>query len=89
MSYCLPLGYVERPDNDFFDDTCIAGDAWQKEVYEAAVTVANASNAITVADVGCGNGYKLVHNFPSLFTVGYDLEPTVNWLRNGSSLGSM
>lgn len=77
-SYCLSDSYQPRLDNDFFDDTCIGGDAWQKEVYLHARKFADPASHVT--DIGCGNGYKLVTYFADCVTFGFDLTPTVVWL---------
>ena len=80
-NFCLPKNYIERLDNEAFDDTSLT-DEFQKEVYEYAAEVFDRENLSGVIDVGCGSGYKLVKNFPyPVFTIGYDLPPTVEWLK--------
>lgn len=77
--YCLPNNYVERVDNNFFDDTGFANDYYQKEVYEHARAIANGFHS--VLDIGCGSSFKLVKNFSGFDIQGVDLLPTVEWLR--------
>ena len=79
-AYGIRSGYRHRPDNAFFDDTPLK-DEWQKEIYQEAARIAAEIEATAVADVGCGSGYKLVKNFPSTRTIGFDLEPTLSFLR--------
>jgi len=79
-AYGIRAGYRHRPDNAFFDDTPLK-DEWQREVYEESARIAAGIGAGLVADVGCGSGYKLVKNFPAVRTVGFDLEPTLSFLR--------
>src|SRR5690606_33765790 len=77
----IRANYRHRPNNAFFDDTSLK-DEYQSEVYEEAAKIAKEISAQRVADVGCGSGYKLVSNFPDMPTIGYDLEPTVSFLRS-------
>lgn len=78
--YGIRAGYRHRLDNRFYDDTP-ADDSWQREVYEAAAVDARGRGARAVYDVGCGSGYKLVKYFSEFHTVGFDLEPTVEFLK--------
>ncbi|MGZ7236432.1 hypothetical protein ACXWOK_09565, partial [Streptococcus pyogenes] len=72
--------YRHRPDNAFYDDTG-QKDQHQREVYETAAAISKEIGAQIVFDVGCGSGYKLVTFFPETDTVGFDLEPTLTYLR--------
>lgn len=79
--YAIKPGYIHRDTPNFFDDTPQT-DGFQKEVYAAARREATHRGWSRIADVGCGSGYKLVKNFPPPFTTtGYDLEPTLSWLK--------
>lgn len=80
-SYGIRDGYVHRLDNAFFDDTPYK-DEWQREVYELALEVGGSLGVETVADVGCGSGYKLLKYFSHLSTTGFDLEPTLSYLKS-------
>lgn len=64
-----------------FDDTENT-DRWQREVYDYALGVANAIGAKRLCDFGCGSGFKLMERFSHLETVGYDLAPTIEFLKD-------
>ncbi len=55
-------------------------DEWRREVYERAVD--KALSARTVFDIGCGSGFRLMKHFTDIRRVGFDLEPTVSFLKN-------
>ncbi len=80
-AFGIRAGYRHRSDNSFFDDTGLEDD-WQREVYETAADAARALGARTVYDVGCGSGFKLMKHFADLRTIGFDLEPTVSFLKS-------
>lgn len=79
-NYCIPSWYRVRAENAFFDDTALK-DEWQREVYLYARDVMRAEKLRTVYDVGCGSGFKLVTYLGDFNSVGFDLEPTVSFLR--------
>lgn len=72
-------GYEHRLENKHFDDTPFK-DEWQKEVYAYARTIADLHGLKSVADVGCGSGYKLVHMLGDLETVGIEYDPAYTFL---------
>ena len=78
--YCIKEDYNHRSRYSHFDDM-INTDGWQKEVYLEAVKLLGEYE--TVADIGCGSGYKLVKFFGDIeaFT-GYEIQPTLNKLRD-------
>jgi len=79
--YCFfSAAYHSRMSNLFFDDTNNK-DEWQTAVYAYTRALVDEIGAISVADVGCGSGFKLVSFFGDMLTVGYDLEPTLSYLR--------
>jgi SAM-dependent methyltransferase len=79
--YCFfSAAYHSRVSNLFFDDTNNK-DEWQTAVYAYTRALVDEIGAISVADVGCGSGFKLVSFFGDMLTVGYDLEPTLSYLR--------
>jgi 2-polyprenyl-3-methyl-5-hydroxy-6-metoxy-1,4-benzoquinol methylase len=80
VQYGIKQGYRHRLDNAFYDDTPNK-DEFQRQVYETAAALAKEIGASQVADVGCGSGFKLIKNFPDTPTIGFDLEPTVSFLR--------
>jgi SAM-dependent methyltransferase len=78
--YGIGPGYRHRKRARYLDDTAQA-DEWQREVYMAAADLMRSEGLTTVYDVGCGSGYKLVHYLGEYDTIGFDLEPTVMFLR--------
>jgi SAM-dependent methyltransferase len=56
-------------------------DNWQREVYQFAADLMERQGLKTVYDIGCGSGYKLLNYLGKYETTGFDLEPTVNALR--------
>jgi SAM-dependent methyltransferase len=76
-TYCIKDGYQIRCDPRPFDDTPFR-DEYQREVYEYAAKIPGQ----TVLDVGCGSGFKLRKYFRDRITIGFELEPTLTWLRN-------
>ena len=78
-TYHIHEGYTPRLDNWAFDDTSFK-DEWQLPVYQIARALLEQHHLKTVVDLGCGSGYKLVHLFPDVFTIGVELEPTLTWL---------
>lgn len=76
----IRAGYRHRPENAFYDDTA-QKDQHQREVYEAAAAASKEIGAKKVFDIGCGSGFKLMKFFPDTETVGFDLEPTLSFLR--------
>lgn len=76
----IKQGYRHNLDNDFFNDTD-SEDGWQREVYASAAEITSQMGAQTVYDIGCGSAYKLVKYFSDVRTVGFDLEPTVSFLK--------
>ena len=38
-------------------------------------------NLTDIADIGCGSGYKLIKYFDSYNTIGYEIEPTLTFLK--------
>jgi len=68
-------------------------DEAQKEVYEFCYNFMKSNNFLTVVDVGCGSGYKLVNVLGEYNTIGIETEPcysilqskypTKKWLKSG------
>jgi SAM-dependent methyltransferase len=78
--FAIRPGYRHRLDNEFFDDAA-SEEGWQREVYEAAAAEARKTNAKTVYDIGCGSGFKLMKHFAHCRTVGFDVGPSVTFLK--------
>jgi SAM-dependent methyltransferase len=80
--YEIKPGYRHRRRARYLDDTAqTATDEWQLEVYLAAADRMRSEGLRTVYDVGCGSGYKLVHYLGDYETTGFDIEPTVAFLK--------
>jgi SAM-dependent methyltransferase len=78
--FCIHDGYRARTAAAYFNDQA-NGDLWQREVYTFAREIFNQNCLSTVADVGCGSGYKLVHFFRDCKTIGLDVPDTCAQLR--------
>ena len=84
--YFLPKSYKINNNNTHFDDTGFTRE-WQKEVYMLAREILRkvtkiSGEKMTVIDVGCGSGWKLVHYLSNEFkTVGIETEPALSFLR--------
>jgi SAM-dependent methyltransferase len=78
--YQIVPGYRHRTRTRYFDSTGLEED-WQREVYVAAADLARSQGFVSVYDVGCGSGYKLVRYFEGFETTGFDVEPTVSFLK--------
>jgi hypothetical protein len=79
--YGIIAGYRHRSQATYFDDTCNT-DEFQKEVYQYATDLMRSEGMQVVHDIGCGSGYKLVHYLGEYRTVGYDVQPTVSFLKS-------
>jgi SAM-dependent methyltransferase len=73
-------GYKHRNHSRYDDDTALA-DEWQREVYVFAAKVMREEGLATIYDIGCGSGYKLMHYLDNYNTTGFDVEPTISFLR--------
>lgn len=83
-NYCIRDGYRSRDHEVHWDDTKVAGDLWQREVYlmAAAIMAMLAPEGHSrVHDIGCGSGWKLVNMLGGYETIGWDVPQTVRWLR--------
>jgi SAM-dependent methyltransferase len=80
-NYFIKQGYIARTSYHHHDDREFE-DGSQNEVYEAAYDVTIKNNLTSIADIGCGSGYKLIKYFNAYNTIGYEIEPTLGFLRN-------
>lgn len=78
--YSIKPGYRHASKAEPFDDRSNT-DEWQREVYELAGELMNANGLTKVIDVGCGSGYKLVHLLGQFNTVGIEIDPAFDFLR--------
>ena len=79
--YCIRGCYRHREKARYFDDTQLT-DEYQKEVYEAVADIMRSEGLHAVYDVGCGSGYKLLRYLGNFDTVGFDVEPTLSFLKS-------
>jgi glycosyltransferase involved in cell wall biosynthesis/2-polyprenyl-3-methyl-5-hydroxy-6-metoxy-1,4-benzoquinol methylase len=65
---------IAREINALYADTPSDDVMWQPDVYTEARLLADRNGIKRIVDVGCGNGEKLIHNFPAdqFQTVGLD-----------------
>jgi glycosyltransferase involved in cell wall biosynthesis/2-polyprenyl-3-methyl-5-hydroxy-6-metoxy-1,4-benzoquinol methylase len=65
---------IAREVNALYADTPSDDVMWQPDVYTEARLLADRYGIKRIVDVGCGNGEKLIHNFPAeqFHTVGLD-----------------
>jgi len=59
----------------------LSTDEWQKEVYQLAAELADKNQFQKILDVGCGSGYKLIHQLGRFNTTGIEVDPTFSWLQ--------
>lgn len=78
--FCIVPGYRHRQVASYFNDVSNT-DEWQREVYLYARAVMDAKRLTRVYDVGCGSGFKLVHYLGKYEAIGFDLAPTVEFLK--------
>lgn len=77
-TYCIKEGYTSREAVPHFDDTPFR-DEFQDDVYEYASKIH--TPLCRVMDVGCGSGFKLLKWFRHLPTLGFEVQPTLAWLK--------
>lgn len=77
--YCIKENYIPRLDNDY-DPEIIITDDYQNEVYKDALELANKLES-SILDIGTGRAFKLLKYFSNRNTLGLDLPPTVEWLK--------
>lgn len=75
----IKSGYRHRKAVIHWDDTPYK-DEYQKEVYELARFYLDKYGYKRVLDIGCGSGYKLLHNFSDCHTVGVEVGSTYAYL---------
>jgi SAM-dependent methyltransferase len=79
-AYGIFPGYQHRAEPSYFDDTGFE-DEWQQEVYTFAADLMARERLSTLADVGCGSGFKLMKYLGAYATTGYDVPETVDFLK--------
>ena len=79
-NFFIHNGYQHREEAIYFDDTRYT-DQSQLEVYQFAREICDREKLVTVVDIGCGSGYKLIKYLGDLRTVGIDVPRTCDWLK--------
>jgi SAM-dependent methyltransferase len=79
--YGIVKGYNHRKDDYHFDDTANT-DHWQKEVYLKAKEILDREQLNRIIDFGCGSGYKLMTYLGNYNTLGIEISPTYEFLKN-------
>lgn len=82
MSYYIPDDYVTRDAVQDFEGEAKMQGGYQNEVYQEARALADAHDLKTVLDIGAGSGFKLMKYFKDRSTMGVDLPPAVQMLRD-------
>jgi len=80
QNYFIKKGYIARQHYTHFDDSALK-DEFQDEVYFAACVLSNIHQYKTIGDVGCGSGYKLLKYFKECNTIGFEIQPTLDFLQ--------
>jgi hypothetical protein len=79
-TYSIDPRYAARIEYHHYDDQG-AEDEWQLEVYLHALGLMVKNNWQSVADFGCGSGFKLMTYLNSYQTIGYELPVNVEKLK--------
>lgn len=79
QNFFIKNGYISRSAYTHFDDSCLK-DEFQNEVYFAAYELSKINNCKKIYDIGCGSGYKLLKYFSIYETIGYEIQPTLDFL---------
>lgn len=79
-TYKIKRGYIHKKEYNYFDDTSNT-DKWQLEVYTKAKEYAEKDNYNFIIDYGCGSAFKLMKYFESNDTIGIDVSPTYEFLK--------
>lgn len=78
--YEIKKGYIHRKSYNYFDSTEDTDD-FQKEVYWEIKRLMQEHNLKTVIDFGCGGAYKLMTYLNEYNTIGVDVSPTYEHLK--------
>ena len=82
-NYFIKPEYTIRENFIHYDDTENT-DKFQDDIYNYAKTLVTNNKLKTIADVGCGSGYKLIKYFGDKFmykTIGLEIEPSLSFLK--------
>jgi hypothetical protein len=79
-TYCIKAWYLPRRRYIAFDDRTNT-DQCQDMVYQAMQSFFMENNLSSLVDIGCGSGYKHVKFFGDYDTVGMEVLPTLDFLK--------
>jgi SAM-dependent methyltransferase len=77
--FCIKDDYICRSKNIHYNDSKNK-DHFQNEVYEAAYMLFLKKDFSSIADIGCGSGYKLLKYFKNYNTFGFEIDPSLSFL---------
>ena len=80
QNYFIKEEYRSRTRYHHHDYTNLT-DGSQREVYERAKQLFVDKDFFSVTDIGCGSAYKLMKYFSDFQTCGYEIEPTLSFLK--------
>ncbi|MCH9621698.1 MAG: hypothetical protein S4CHLAM20_11230 [Chlamydiia bacterium] len=80
-NFCINEDYISRNQYCHHDDRKFK-DGSQDEVYQIAKKLVEENILTCIYDVGCGSAYKLIKYFSNYQTVGYEIEPTLGFLKD-------
>ncbi|TNI51818.1 methyltransferase domain-containing protein [Aeromonas veronii] len=80
-TYGIDPRYAVRNKYHHYDDMKYE-DEWQLEVYLHALGLMVKNNFKSVADIGCGSGFKLITYLSDYHTIGYELDMNVSRLKS-------
>lgn len=81
MAFYIKEDYISRSQYHHHDDRTFT-DGSQNEVYSYAYELLIKNNYKNVIDIGCGSAFKLMKYFNEFNTIGYEIEPTLSYLRD-------
>jgi len=80
-NYRIKEGYKINAKPLHFNDVSYK-DEFQDEVYKLAKKLVKNEKLITIVDIGCGSGYKLIKYFANYDTIGIETEPCLSYLQS-------
>jgi hypothetical protein len=89
--FCLPAGYQQRLQPEYFTDDADDGISWQPDVYPYAADLARHFGRNTIIDIGCGRAGKLaaMHRLePAWQYIGVDVGPNIKWCEANHTFGT-
>lgn len=78
--YAIKIGYVTRNNNIHFNDS-YNKDEYQDKVYKRLMEFFREKQLKSIIDIGCGSGFKLIKYFNNFKTIGFELPPALDFLK--------